>query len=91
MERGIPTHAPIDDVRKSVVATRTERAEGKGPAVARHIGWRAASSPLIWFIDADCVAERDALARLLPNMDHPHVAGVGAATGIFVRTRGWPA
>ncbi len=52
-----------------------------GPGAARNAGWRAAKQPLIWFLDADCVAEPDALDRLLPFMDDPRVAGVGGSYG----------
>lgn len=57
---------------------------GKGPASARNIGFRAAAHPYIWFVDADCVAEPDALAILLPHLDmHPRAAGVGGSYGIM--------
>ncbi len=54
---------------------------GGGPGAARNLGWRAASHALIWFIDSDCVAEPDALARLLPHMDGARVGGVGGSYG----------
>ncbi len=54
---------------------------GAGPGSARNIGWRAAKSPFVWFIDADCVAEPDALSLLLPHMDDPVVGGVSGSYG----------
>lgn len=54
---------------------------GAGPGSARNIGWRAAKSPLVWFIDADCVAEADALSLLLPHMDDAAVGGVSGSYG----------
>jgi len=60
---------------------RVLRGGGQGAAAARNLGWREASTPLIWFIDADCVAEPDALRRLLPHMEEPSVAGVGGSYG----------
>lgn len=54
---------------------------GGGPGAARNLGWRAASHPLIWFIDSDCVAEPDALARLLLPMQDARVGGVGGSYG----------
>ncbi|MFH0980043.1 MAG: glycosyltransferase [Planctomycetota bacterium] len=57
------------------------RGAGKGPGSARNIGWRAAQHPIVWFIDSDCVAEPDALDRLLPHLDDPKVAGVGGSYG----------
>lgn len=56
---------------------------GKGAGAARNIGWRSASSPLIWFVDADCVAEPDALAVLLGHLEDAAVAGVGGSYGIM--------
>lgn len=54
---------------------------GRGPGAARNIGWHAAACPLVWFVDADCVAEPDALSLLLPHMDDPIVGGVGGSYG----------
>ncbi len=55
--------------------------EGKGAAAARNRGWLAATTELIWFIDADCVAEDGALARLRTCLDESGVAGVGGSYG----------
>ncbi len=52
-----------------------------GAGAARNLGWNAAKHPLIWFIDSDCVAEPDALERLLPDMSDPQVGGVGGSYG----------
>ena len=52
---------------------------GRGPGAARNLGWRAAQHPLIWFVDADCVAQPGALDRLLPAMDDPQVGGVSGS------------
>jgi cellulose synthase/poly-beta-1,6-N-acetylglucosamine synthase-like glycosyltransferase len=55
--------------------------DGRGRGSARNIGWRTAESPLVWFIDSDCVAEPDALRLLLPHLDDSRVAGVGGSYG----------
>ncbi len=39
----------------------------KGPAAARNAGWRAATTPLVAFIDADCVPAPGWLTTLLPH------------------------
>lgn len=45
---------------------RLERLEqNRGPAVARNVGWRAASAPVVCFTDDDCVPHRDWVAQLL--------------------------
>ena len=54
---------------------------GRGPGAARNVGWRASSGELIWFIDADCVPERDALELLVRQVGYPRVAGVGGSYG----------
>lgn len=56
---------------------RSVRGEGGGPGYARNLGWRAASAPIVWFIDADCVVNDETLARLLGHLDDPAVAGAG--------------
>lgn len=63
---------------------RRIQGEGKGAGAARNLGWRAASSPLIWFIDSDCVAEPHALELLLETWDRSglsELAGVGGSYG----------
>lgn len=57
------------------------RGAGRGAGAARNLGWRAATAPLIWFVDSDCVAEPDALIHLLPHLDDACVAGVGGSYG----------
>jgi len=51
---------------------------GRGAGAARNIGWRAATTPLVWFVDSDCVAAPDALDALLPALER---ADGGAAFG----------
>ena len=42
------------------------KGSGRGSGAARNLGWREARHPLVWFIDADCVTEPDALvARIV--------------------------
>ena len=60
---------------------RYVRGTGSGPGAARNIGWRTAKSTIVWFIDSDCVAEPDALGRLLPHFDDPQVGGVSGSYG----------
>lgn len=57
------------------------RGTGTGPGAARNLGWRRATRPLIWFVDADCVAEPDALDRLVLAFDDPVVGGVSGSYG----------
>ncbi len=55
---------------------------GRGAGAARNLGIEVSTTPLIWFVDADCVPAPDALERLLPHLDDPDVAGVGGTYGI---------
>lgn len=60
------------------------KGSGQGAGSARNLGWRAAETPLVWFIDSDCVAEPNALAILMEHMNDPLVAGVGGSyTNLF--------
>lgn len=54
---------------------------GRGPGAARNTGWRMATSPLIWFVDSDCVAEPNALKLLLGKLVSDSLAGVGGSYG----------
>lgn len=55
--------------------------QGRGAGAARNLGWKAATTPLIWFVDADCVVEPDALELLLPHMHEAHAGAVGGSYG----------
>lgn len=54
---------------------------GRGAGAARNAGWRAAASPVVWFVDSDCVAEPDALELLLARLDGSQLGGVGGSYG----------
>ncbi len=75
------------DQTKSIVETFPSvtclPGKGRGPGSARNIGWRAAREPLIWFVDSDCVAEPDALTRLLPHLVDSGTGAVGGSYGIM--------
>ena len=43
---------------------------GRGAAAARNMGWLAATTDLIWFIDADCIPDPNSLTTLLPHLRH---------------------
>lgn len=52
-------------------------ARGRGPAVARNTGWRAARAPVIAFTDDDTVPAADWLAQGVAAMQPPFVALAG--------------
>lgn len=49
----------------------------RGAAAARNAGVRAATGDVVAFTDADCVVDRDWLARLVAPLDDPRVAIAG--------------
>ncbi len=55
---------------------------GEGAGAARNLGWRHVDSELVWFIDADCVAEPDALPSLLEHLREAEAAGGAAIAGV---------
>ena len=60
---------------------------GKGPAVARNLGWQAASAPFLAFTDDDCVPVRTWLAAGLAGLE----AGAAGACGqVTVPLPPWP-
>ena len=63
------------------------RSPPSGRSGARNLGWRTCSEEIIWFTDADCVAEPDALRHLLSPFEDPDVGGVG---GSFSMPNGGP-
>lgn len=48
-----------------------------GLSAARNTAFREIDAPFIASLDADCVAEPDWLARLMPHMENPSMAGAG--------------
>lgn len=60
---------------------RYVRGDGGGAGAARNLGAQLATSDLIWFVDADCVIEPQALSFLLPHFDDPEVGGVSGSYG----------
>jgi cellulose synthase/poly-beta-1,6-N-acetylglucosamine synthase-like glycosyltransferase len=73
-----------DATREAAVARGIEILEsgGRGAGAARNVGWRAATTELVWFVDSDCVAAPDALEILLPHLADPAVGGVGGSYAI---------
>lgn len=67
------------------------RAGSGGPATARNTGWRCVESPIIVFLDADCVPEVGWLSRILPHFADPVVGAVAprvrsaAGSGLLAR------
>ncbi len=58
---------------------RVVESGGRGPGAARNVGFRATRAALVWFVDSDCVIERDALERLKDTMHQLGAALVGGS------------
>jgi mycofactocin system glycosyltransferase len=58
-------------------AALVRHAGARGPAAARNTGLKAARTPLVAFLDSDCVAEPRWLEPLIAHFDDPLVALVG--------------
>jgi glycosyltransferase involved in cell wall biosynthesis len=56
---------------------RLVHGSGEGPGAARNRGWRTTEAELVWFVDADCVAEPDTLPQLRTVLEATGCAGVG--------------
>jgi len=72
---------PHEAIRTAAAAARhgaalVRRPAPGGPAAARNSGWRASSSELVAFIDADCVPAPGWLAGLVAHFQDPLVAAV---------------
>lgn len=87
-EGGLSEIIFVDDASEDSTAeivsgypVRLLRGSGGGPGAARNVGWRAARHSLVWFIDSDCVPERDALSLLVGAMCEPAVGAVGGSYG----------
>ena len=75
----------VDDASPSTRVGEVAHAHGaavvrhetnRGPAAARNTGLRQVNSPIVAFVDADCVATPGWLSALIPHFDDPRVAVV---------------
>ena len=70
------------DDTSSIVETypvRLVKGKGAGPGAARNLGFRAACTPLIWFMDSDCTARPDTLRILKKYLSDEGVSAVGGS------------
>lgn len=72
------SHDPrsIADVATAHQARLVSHGRNRGPAAARNTGLASTDSPVVAFIDSDCIAESGWPNRLLHHFDDPAVAAV---------------
>jgi mycofactocin system glycosyltransferase len=61
----------------------------RGPAAARNAGLREVRTPLVAFLDSDCVPRPGWLDRLRPHLDDPRLAVVAPRIVSLPGGRGW--
>src|SRR3954465_4917407 len=66
-----PSCAPLRVDRPGLPPVRPARTGGGGPARARNLGWRAARTPWVAFLDDDVVPDPDWYDRLRAPPAHP--------------------
>jgi mycofactocin system glycosyltransferase len=71
-----PDAARTEDLAHAAHATFIGLATNAGPSAARNAGLAAAATPLVAFIDSDCVPEEGWLTSLLGHFDDPLVGAV---------------
>lgn len=70
------TSPEVGTVARAHGATVLRHAVNRGPAAARNTGLRETDSPIVAFVDADCVATDGWLGILTPHFDDPRVGAV---------------
>ncbi len=73
VDDGSPDPDPIVAVAREAGARYLRHPENRGPSAARNTGLRAADTPLVAFLDADCVPASGFPGRLLDHLADPAV------------------
>jgi mycofactocin glycosyltransferase len=73
VDDGSPDPGPIAAVADELCALYIPHPRNRGPAAARNTGLRAASTPVVAFLDADCVPPPGFPGRLLDHLADPAI------------------
>jgi mycofactocin system glycosyltransferase len=79
----------VQRVAEAAGAVVVRRPVNGGPAAARNSGLAAAKTPLVAFLDSDCVPRPGWLGALLPHFTDPAVAAVAPRIVPHEQGRGW--
>ena len=83
------SHSPaVGEVTAAHGATSVRHEANRGPAAARNTGLREVSTPLVAFVDADCVVTPGWLETLTGHFDDPRVAAVAPRISPRISTTG---
>lgn len=76
VDDGSPEPAPVRQVAERHGARLLRLPRNRGPAAARNAGFHATGSPLVAFVDSDCVVAAGWLEHLVPLFAWPEVGAV---------------
>ena len=83
------SHSPaVGEAAAAHAATCVRHDRNRGPAAARNTGLREVSTPLVAFVDADCVVTPGWLETLTGHFDDPRVAAVAPRITARISTTG---
>ncbi|MBU3706960.1 MAG: mycofactocin system glycosyltransferase [Mycobacterium sp.] len=83
------SHSPaVGEVAAAHGATYVRHDRNRGPAAARNTGLRKVGTPLVAFVDADCVVTPGWLETLTGHFDDPRVAAVAPRITARISTTG---
>ena len=88
VDDGSPDPAPIAAVARQAGARYVRHPVNRGPAAARNTGLRMVATPLVAFVDADCVPPRGFPGRLTQHLADPAVGLVAPRIVSSERGRG---
>lgn len=88
VDDGSPEPDPIAAAAQEIGARCVRHPRNRGPSAARNTGLRTATTPLVAFLDADCVPAPGFPARLLDHLADPAVGLVAPRISSSDRGRG---
>jgi len=89
VDDGSADPGPVAAAAAAAAATCLRRETSGGPGAARNAGLAAAGTPLVAFVDSDCVPEPGWIGPLLPHFSDPAVAAAAPRIIPCQAGRGW--